>query len=215
MNSEDYSELEKKTIESYDRNAELWASEHAVTSDRAELIEYWTRKYFNRDDLVLEIGCGGGRDAVEILKNGLKYFGTDASAGLIEVAKATVPEADFECLNVFDLHKLSQKFDGFWSNAVLLHIPRSRIHAALRQINIVLRTGAVGVIIIKDGDKDDFEVRDVGAMHEERLFVYWQKDDFSAVLQECGFATLKYTYEPISARTNWHVFIVRKVDDLA
>ena len=159
---------------------------------------------------ILEIGCGGGRDAAELIDQGYEYVGTDASAGMIEAAKAEVPSATFKQWDVYNLAKLETKFDGFWACAVLLHIPKERIDEALQAISATLKPNAIGMISIKDGDDEDFEVRDNNGMHEERLFVYWRKNDFVNVLNQNGFSLLDYTYKPVSRRTNWHVFFVEK-----
>lgn len=159
---------------------------------------------------ILEIGSGGGRDAAELLKLHYEYMGTDVSAEMVEVAKTAVPEAVFRQLSVYDLATLDTKFDGFWASAVLLHIPKARINEALQAINASLKPGAIGMISLKDGDTEDFEVRDKDNMHQERLFVYWRKDDFLGVLKQNGFQLVDYIYRPLSQRTSWHVFFVTK-----
>jgi hypothetical protein len=69
----------------------------------------------------------------------------------------------------------------------------------------------IGMISIKDGDRQEFEVRDTHGHREERLFTYWTKPDFDEVLQRNGLRTLEYIYRPVSKRTNWHIYFVQKV----
>lgn len=199
---------EAKTIETYDLTAASWAQSHAKVNDWI-----WAAKRlksFLPSGTILEIGCGGGRDAVDLLQLGYNYLGTDASAGMVQAARSAVPEAVFEQCNVYDLPKLKRVFDGFWACAVLLHIPRQRIDEALQAMSSVLKPGAVGLISMKDGNTDDFEVRDAHGGHEERLFVYWRREDFEKVLARNGFKVLEYTFKPVSKRTNWHIFFVAK-----
>jgi 2-polyprenyl-3-methyl-5-hydroxy-6-metoxy-1,4-benzoquinol methylase len=201
-------EQESKTIQTYDTTAHHWAKAHAADNDWLWAAEH-LKQLLPQGDL-LEVGCGGGRDAAVLSQLGYGYLGTDASAGMVAVAQAQVPQATFRQCNVYDLAKLSQTFHGFWACAVLLHIPKARIGEALQAIYSVLKPGAVGMISVKDGDDEDFEVRDKGGQHEERLFAYWRKDSFTKVLTENGFRVLDYTYKPKSKRTNWHVFFVAK-----
>lgn len=42
---------------------------------------------------VIEIGCGNGRDAREILTHTSEYLGIDVSGGMIRLAKEDLPEA--------------------------------------------------------------------------------------------------------------------------
>ncbi|MGB4758673.1 MAG: class I SAM-dependent methyltransferase [Candidatus Saccharimonadales bacterium] len=166
-------------------------------------------KEFLPSGKVLEIGCGGGRDAATLVKLGFDYTGTDASAGMVGAAQQIVPHASFQQCDVYELAKLGRAFDGFWACAVLLHIPKSRIDEALQGIIGTVKQGAIGMISIKDGDSEEFEVRDIDGMHEERLFVYWKKDDFETVLSRNNLSVIQYKYRPVSKRTNWHIFIVR------
>jgi SAM-dependent methyltransferase len=200
-------EQEAKTIETYDNSAEQWAVSHELVNDWAGTAQEF--KSHLPSGKILEIGCGGGRDAAELIKLGFEYVGTDASAGMVRVARAAVSGgASFEQLSVYDLSRLGVLFDGFWACAVLLHIPKIRIDEALSAITSVLKPGAVGMVSIKDGDGEDFEVRDKDGTHEERLFVYWKKADFETVLARNGLSVIKYDYRPVSARTNWHIFFV-------
>lgn len=197
---------EAKTIATYDRTADWWTQAHSTKNSWE-----WAIKKFATHlpgGSILEVGCGGGRDAAGLIRHGYKYLGTDASAGMVRVAQQTVPNGEFRQLNAYHLTQLSQTFDGFWACAVLLHIPRSRIKEALDAIRAVVRPGGVGMISIKAGNHEEFEIRDVNGNHEERLFVYWTKQSFERKLKESGFRVIDYAYRPVSMRTNWHVFFL-------
>lgn len=200
---------ELKTIQTYDNNAAAWAQTHAAVNDWEDVFEQFTNLLPSGN--ILEIGCGGGRDAELFIKHeGYTYLGTDASKGMIDVCKKQLPMGDFQHVNVYDLASLNQVFDGFWACAVLLHIPKDRINEALLAISAATKDGAIGMISVKDGNETEFEVRDKDGAHEERLFAYWKKDDFETVLGTNGFSVIDYTYRPVSKRTNWHIFFVRK-----
>lgn len=201
---------EEATIRTYDSNAVVWAKQHnfdlSNNSFAGALGEFYGLVADGAS--VLEIGCGGGRDAAELVKH-YNYVGTDASNGMIKAAKANVPEGNFKLCNVYDLPTLNGKFDAFWAAAVLLHIPKHRIDEALCSIMAVTTKGAIGMIAIKAGNKEEFEVRDVDGVHEERLFTYWTNEDFTEVLGRNGLGIVSYTYKPISQRTNWHIYMTK------
>jgi ubiquinone/menaquinone biosynthesis C-methylase UbiE len=201
---------EETTIQTYDNNAAIWAKQHDfdlsnnVFADA--LIEFYG---LVADGLsVLEVGCGGGRDAAELVKH-YNYTGTDASGGMIRAAETNVPDGTFIKCNVYDLSEINKKFDAFWAAAVLLHIPKHRIDEALRSIRAVTTKDAIGMIAIKVGDKEEFEVRDIDGVHEERLFTYWTNEDFTEVLKRNGLDIVSYTFKPVSQRTNWHIYLTR------
>lgn len=129
---------------------------------------------------------------------------------MIDVCQTQLPMGRFQHVNVYDLATLNEQFDGFWACAVLLHIPKNRIDEALSAISAITEDNVTGMISIKDGDKTEFEIRDKAGAREERLFVYWKKDEFEEVLARNGFSVIDYTYRPVNTRTNWNVFFVRK-----
>ncbi len=199
---------ESLTITTYDTYAESWALEH---DDRFEY-EVLVKKYQQllAQGSVLEIGAGGGSDARLLTDAGYEYYGTDASAGMVAMARRSQPDLHFEQVSVYDLQRLPRTFDGFWACAVLLHVPRTRIDEALHAIGIVTKPGAIGFISMKDGTEDVFEQRQKRGRQESRLFVYWTKDAFTAALDRNGFTVVEYEYSPQSERTKWHRFFVRR-----
>src|SRR5947208_482190 len=64
--------------------------------ERANILARWTRRQslltldaaFGPGDLVLEIGCGTGMEAVLLARRGVRVVATDAAQGMIEVLSA-------------------------------------------------------------------------------------------------------------------------------
>ncbi len=53
--------------------------------------------------LVVDLGCGSGALASEIVRSGFRVFGVDASPAMIEIARQAAPEADFEVSRIEDV----------------------------------------------------------------------------------------------------------------
>jgi len=130
---------------------------------------------------VLEIGSGAGKDAASLIQIGYDYTGTDASGGLIRVAQKRNPEATFKKVSVYDLDFPEQSFDGFWTAATLLHIPKDKIDDALTKIRSQVKVGGVGFISLKEGEGER-EDKNTG-----RWFSYYSQEEFSEVLERNGF----------------------------
>jgi SAM-dependent methyltransferase len=200
-------EDEKATKSSYDGHAKDWAKYFDDAGG-------WPKQLAKFKELlpkgkVLEIGAGTGRDAKDLISLGYEYVGTDISDELLKVARSRMPNQIFIQQSVYDL-SASDKFDGFWASAMLLHIPKSRINDALQQIKSVLKPNAIGFISIKDGDGEKITNHNFENGEElERLFTYWSKEEFTKVLRDNDFEVLDYDYKPISEKTNWHLFIVK------
>jgi 2-polyprenyl-3-methyl-5-hydroxy-6-metoxy-1,4-benzoquinol methylase len=196
---------EEITLQTYNKLAKSWASGH-LNPDywREELTELSKQLPKGK---ILEVGCGGGRDAKELLKLGYEYTGTDLSVALLKEARAANPSATFIQASLYDLD-FPEQFDGFWCAAVLLHIPKHRIHEALQAIKRNVKKDGVGFIAIKEGT---FEGVETGHEYDGdgRFFAYWQNDEFKAALAANGFKVVKEARKPLSKLTTWLVYFVR------
>lgn len=198
---------EEQTKQSYNNSAHKWSEAHLNKG-------YWQKQIAKFHQLlpkgeIIEIGCGGGRDARELVEMGYKYTGTDISAGLLKEARKNVPGQKFYEQSVYEL-SFPKKFDGFWACAVLLHIPKSRISEALRSIKSVIKPGAIGFISIKNGDEEGL----YGEKPAQRFFAFWKKDEFSKVLAKNGFEVVDYIHDPRSPTDDWLCFFVKLTGDI-
>src|SRR3989338_777066 len=124
-----------KTVEYYNAHANEWAKEHGGYEDKS----FWFEEMgiFNEylpKGKVVEFGSGAGKDAKSLIRLGYDYVGTDASSGLIEVARKNNPGATFLNMPLENLRLPKSSFDGFWTAATLLHIPKKEIGKVLSNI---------------------------------------------------------------------------------
>ncbi|HET9721941.1 MAG TPA: methyltransferase domain-containing protein [Candidatus Saccharimonadales bacterium] len=203
----DLTKEEKITKRSYDQNAHQWSENHSHRG-------YWRRQIVKFHELlpsgeIIEIGCGGGRDARELVELGYKYTGTDISPELLKEARKNVPGQKFYEQSLYEL-SFPKKFDGFWACAVLLHIPKSRISEALNSIKSVLKPQAIGFISIKNGQGEDL----YGNEKIKRFFSFWKKEDFEQVLKTNGFEIIDYIHDPRSPTDDWMCFFVKLTGEI-
>ncbi len=200
---------EELTVASYDQHAKQWSSEHDTSDFWKDELDLF-QKYLPKGK-ILEIGCGGGRDAKELIARGYNYIGTDVSEGFVKEAKARLPNTIFLVQSAYDL-KFKNEFDGFWSSATLLHIPHNRINEALKSINKTLKPGAIGFISIKQGIGEQvFDEQLHDGTPISRFFSFYQPDEFKEILLKNGFETLDSKIRPISVRTTWLIYIVKAI----
>ena len=198
---------EETTLKTYNKLAKQWSSAHLEP-------EYWKEEFAKFHELLpggrlLEVGCGGGRDARQLIKMDYDYTGTDISAGLLSEAKQNNPGATFIQMSLYDLD-FDEPFDGFWCMAVLLHIPKKRIAEALQAIRRNIKHDGVGCVVIKEGDSERIE-SDEEYDGDGRFFAYWRNDEFKQVLKANGFEVVAENYRPMSERTKWLVYYVRVI----
>lgn len=177
---------EKQTTDFYDNKAMEWAAAHGGYEEAS----YWESEMSRFHELlpsgkVLEIGSGAGKDASALIAMGYDYTGTDASDGLLKVAQKRNPKATFKHIGVHDLNFPEHEFDGFWTVATLLHIPKDRIDEALQRIKTQVKSGGIGFITMKTGagEREDTETG--------RWFAYYSKEGFQEVLERNGYQVIE------------------------
>lgn len=154
---------------------------------------------------ILEIGSMSGVEA-DILSRWYQYLGVDIAEACIEVARKALPGINFAQCDLFSLRTLGQKFDGFWSAATFLHVPKDRMLEALLETQSVLQGGAIGFISLKVGEGEGLEAPSDPSV-PARYYSYWQKDEFTTVLRKAKFGVIEVAQRTTEDRLNPDVLV--------
>lgn len=198
-------DIKTATVKYYDQEANTWSATHGGNDKdswwKDEMLKF---NGFLPRGKVIEIGSGVGKDAQALISLGYEYVGTDASIGLLELAKQRNPSAQFFQKYVHELDPSLGEFDGFWTSAVLLHIPRSEMKKSILAIASILKNQGIGFITIKEGEGERVDEK------TGRLFTYYKEDEFREVLESAGFSVLEVGRRN-TEKDNWLIFYVKKV----
>lgn len=110
---------------------------------------------------VLELGCGGGRDADHIRRRGFVVDATDGTPALVRRAN----EAFDLGARVMAFHELDAeaRYAGVWAHASLLHCPREALPDVLARIFRALLPGGWFFSSYKLGDGEGRDL--LGRLH--------------------------------------------------
>ena len=87
--------------------------------------------------LILELGCGGGRDAAHIRDRGFVIDATDGTAAMVRKAKE---RHDIDARQMrFDELDTEAEYDAVWAHASLLHLPRAALPGVIAAIHRALK----------------------------------------------------------------------------
>lgn len=118
---------DQETVRSYDAIAFEYAAEAAAMPEWVETeIDVFVTE-LGGTGRVLEIGSGGGRDALALEKRGLSVRRTDISKGFVELLRESGFEADILDPLTEDLSDPARPgtpYDGVWACACLIHVAR-------------------------------------------------------------------------------------------
>lgn len=179
----------KITQASYQATADKFADKVANMAP-LQSIEYFAR-LLPSQAIILDVGCGSGRDAKVFTEKGIKVVGIDFCSNLIEIAKATAPLADFHVMDMESLTFPPRSFDGVWSASSLHHLPKKNIPAVLKQIHALLKDGGYFYLSLKKGSGEVLEEdRRYGAF--EKFWAFFQEEELKKVLEEAYFKILDF-----------------------
>jgi len=106
-------------------------------------IVFVTRRYLNPSDgIILEGGCGIGRNVAALSQAGYECLGVDFAGSVIEKVQAIRPDLDVRFGNVEDLGCNEGRFAGYWSLGVIEHFVEG-YDRVLREAKRVLRPGGI------------------------------------------------------------------------
>jgi SAM-dependent methyltransferase len=160
-----------KTINTYDSSANELAEYFKGIGARVDDIQLGIKLCGSSDKLqVVEIGCGDGRDAVEIVPRVSSYVGIDPSEGLLGIARKRLPGTTFikEDALSYDYPK---NVDIIYAFASLLHVNKSDMELALEKASKSLRPGGIYYISLKERNAYSEEVKI--DQFGERMFYYY------------------------------------------
>ncbi len=126
---------------------------------------------------ILELGCGGGRDALHMVALGFDVEPTD---GTVEIALQA--EARLGCavrVMRFDQLKTIAEYDAVIASASLLHVPRADLPSIVERIWTALKPGGWHIASYKGGGVE-------GRDRFGRYFNYFDAEDLKTVYGGAG-----------------------------
>lgn len=175
----------------------LYDNKHSFVGEYGnELLEFVS---FNKEQRVIDIGCGTGSLTEKLSKRCGYVLGIDGSTEMIIKAQKQYPDIDFEVMDALEI-SYSHEWDIVFSNAVFHWIPNhdlllSKIYNALKPTGkLVCEFGAYGNVKTIE--------RGFSAVLKEKGYTYRSKfnfttvEEFGALLTKNGFVIEKiYDYD--------------------
>ena len=102
--------------------------------------------------VILELGCGAGRDSEFMIARGFDVRPTDGTPEMAEAAERRlgIPVATLLFADLDEKHTC----DGIWANACLLHVPRENLPGILSRIHAALKKGGAFYASFKAGETE-------------------------------------------------------------
>jgi SAM-dependent methyltransferase len=196
------------TIASYDATAAQFASRWGTLRLERALAAFTQHLVGRRQ--VLDLGCGPGRDVDFLTRLDCTVVGLDLSAGMLSEARIRLPDASLVRADLRLTPFASDRFDGIWACASLLHLPRAGFAPTLAEVIRLLRQpGGVLYLALKGGQGEQWVTGHDG---RRTFFAYYQPDEIETSLAHTGFQILeRWTAEDQAGRNQPWINVVARL----
>ena len=182
------------TIQTYDKIA----SDYCKKTRQAKFLE-WEENYIKKllsfidspQPLILDAGCGDGRHAMLIDRNGGRTIGIDLSQNMLQEAAHLYPDGDFRQMDMRRLLFDENFFDGVWASGSIYHVKKSDVREVIKEFGRVLKMDGVVAVNFKLGHGEGMEADPKSYSGSPRYFAYYTRDEMKALFRNFGFEELE------------------------
>jgi 2-polyprenyl-3-methyl-5-hydroxy-6-metoxy-1,4-benzoquinol methylase len=158
--------LKNKTLEYYEKNFDKLVDRYEKAN--LDFIHNIILNNTKKEDFILELGFGSGRELNFLFKNGYKnLYGIDGSEKFVDFVRQRFKSDNFK-VSILPEINIDKKFDFIYSIAVIMHLPVSSYEKLMKNISDRLKPGGRVFISFSLGKRDDRE-RDFYEVDENLL----------------------------------------------
>lgn len=170
------------SVAAYSDHLDSYRDMHANAAQ--DMVDAFCARLDPAHDVILDAGCGPGRDLVRFAEHGHCAIGVDLNDAFVTAARDTVDGWPVR-VEHGDLRNLAfddDRFAATWACASLVHLPVGDAHLALREIARVTRAGGPVHISVKHGHDSGW----YDTVHGRRWFQHWTVAAIATAAEAAG-----------------------------
>lgn len=187
-----------RTSRAYEADADAFVDKYSAESIAER---FWTdvdSKF--PGERLLDVGCGPGADVATFADRGYDVVGFDLTRSFLDEARDNV-DAPLVRGDMRSLPFESNRFDGVWACASLLHVPRADVPATLREFGRVLDEPGTLVATLKREGTDRHAA-------DDRYFERYRTETVRELAADAGFVDIA-----VEAETDRWLELTASTDD--
>lgn len=168
-----------QSVAAYSEHAADYEAAHtAKMADRVERFARWLPV----PSLILDAGCGPGRDLARFIAHGHVARGIDLNPVFVAMANAHAPTAEGDLREIGSRYPAGM-FDAIWASASLVHLLEEETVDVLGQFARLLRPGGKLYVCLKSVGRTGWLDEPDG----RRWYTVWDPEDFTRTVSDAGF----------------------------
>ncbi len=140
--------MANKTLDYYNNNAQIFFDE-TIDVDLSDLYDEFL-PLLPKKAILLDAGCGSGRDALVFKERGYSVDAFDISPAMVKLASEYLNQD--VAVNSFQAFNDIDKYDGIWCCASLIHVAKNDLTAVFNNLARALKPQGVVYVSFKYGD---------------------------------------------------------------
>ncbi|MFA6113634.1 MAG: class I SAM-dependent methyltransferase [Sphingomonas sp.] len=193
----------QSTREVYDAIAEHYGDRHSGISNPYRKLERFVP---SAGRYALDVGCGPGRDTLQLAKHFDRVLGLDVSENMVSLARqaAFSPNIEFRRLDILDLD--DGPFDFIWANAILHHLNPDELQRCFDVFSKCSSDACSIAITVRTDIKHGFDDEYPG---HPRLYFGYSADELAALAENIG-CSVTFQEEQKTSRKAWLFVLLSK-----
>ena len=173
--------LHNKTLDYYNKNAPQFISS-TVTVDFTQTQDHFL-KLLPPYSLILDFGCGSGRDTKYFLSKGYRVDAIDGSEKLVEAA-SNYTGIEVRRMLFQELNECS-KYDGIWACSSILHLSKEELAGVFGRMSVALKSEGIVYTSFKYGEFEGWRNGRYFTDFTEETFAEFVKNIRTLDVEEC------------------------------
>ena len=166
------SDITNKTLEYYNEKSDLFA-EDTVDLEFSSIQDSFL-KYLEPESLILDFGCGSGRDSRYFMSKCFNVEAIDGSKEMVKIAsKVTGLPVKQMMFNELDEN---ERYDGIFACASILHVPFKELPDIIARLKKAVKKNGYIYVSFKYGDYEGYR--------NGRYFTDLNEERFNSLLEE-------------------------------
>ena len=176
------------SITYYDQNADKYC-QSTLNLDMSKIYHKFLQ-HLPHGGLILDAGCGSGRDSQYFIKEGYQLRAFDGSEEMVKLSSRLIGRKVQYC--TFEDFKSDLLFDGIWACASLLHVEKEKLDSVIDHLARYLKKGGIFYMSYKYGDRD--------FKKDGRIFSCFREDAFTATIRKLNNLEIVELFQTVDAR---------------
>lgn len=193
-----------QTIGVYDKISSTYSAQWFQSTAVEEFITRFVSK-LDKNPVVLDVGCGSGREIKFLTDKSIDCVGIDLSLGTIKQARNNVPDGYFRVMDARYLDYPDNLFDGVVCIAVVHHLYDRDFRKALQEIIRVTKSKGKIALTVRLGSGYKFD-------KFGRFVVHREKQTIIHAMESLGFDILDTSVSEVDEDRNWLQLVLSNIE---